>query len=89
MQLFTVNGAAAQPVLPTTLASEGLSERAHLQEWLSEIGLDLTLVDVSAWRLPDGQISVGFEQLYPTAAGRRVHLGTSSSGEPGRNRTGR
>lgn len=40
----------------------------HCAVWLSEIGLDLTLVEVSAWRLPDGQISVGFEQLYPTAA---------------------
>ncbi len=34
MQLFTVNGADAHPVLATTLASEGLTERAHLQEWV-------------------------------------------------------
>ncbi|MCX5074698.1 hypothetical protein OHA84_17350 [Streptomyces sp. NBC_00513] len=32
--LFTVEGASAAAVAPTTLAAEGLLERQHLQEWV-------------------------------------------------------
>ena len=53
----------------------------HCAVWLSEIGLDLTLVQVSAWQLSDGQVAVGFEQIYPPSAAEEFTL------EPARQQT--
>jgi hypothetical protein len=46
--VLTVEGAHAAPATPVTLASEGLKEREHLQQWVMEhpeiLGADLKIV---------------------------------------------
>jgi alkylated DNA nucleotide flippase Atl1 len=50
----------------------------HSVVWLSEMGLDVTLIRVHSWRIgspTDGQIVAGFERLYPTPETEQMTLG--------------
>src|SRR5439155_9535106 len=37
----------------------------HTAVWLSEMGVDISLVSVTAWRV-DGRVVAGFTKVYPT-----------------------
>ncbi len=76
--LIDLDRAEAEPMAEITLASVGLTERAHLQRWITEhpeiVGHDLLLVttEFDQWEIRDQRVADRLDVLFLAADGSLV-----------------